>query len=172
MIMATKKSMRVLLGILVVSTWVLASAIQTGAETMKCKIATTTTKDESVPVGDEEGHSLHLIITEGLAFFENGEIAKVRSHNLSDRISAKGSQVIGYTIYTFEDGSTIVQRFQRLMVSGDLFAKATGELIKGTGRFGGIKGTVSGTSKSFPGSKGEASRNTSDMTFTYTLPTK
>ena len=170
--MATRKSMWILFGILAISAWVLGSAIQAGAETMKCKIATTTTKDESVTVSDEEGHSLHLLITEGLAFFENGEIAKVRSHNLSDRISGKGSQVIGYTIYTFEDGSTIVQRFQRLMVSGDLSAKATGELIKGTGRFEGIKGTVSGTSRSFPGSKGEVTRNTSDMTFTYTLPAK
>jgi hypothetical protein len=169
--MATKKSMCVLFGTLVISAWVLGSAIQARAETMKCRIATTTTKDESVPVSDEEGHSLHLLITEGLAFFENGEIAKVRSHNLSDSIPGKGPQVIGYTIYTFEDGSTIVQRFQRLMVD-DKSAKATGELIKGTGRFAGIKGTVSGTSKSFHGSKGEATRNTSDMTFTYTLPTK
>jgi len=170
--MATKKSMWVLFGILVISAWVLGSAIPAGAETMKCRIATTTTKDESIPVSDEEGHSLHLLITEGLAFFENGEIAKVSSHNLSDRISGKGGQTIGYTIYTFEDGSTIVQRFQRLLVSGDVSAKVTGELIKGTGRFQGIKGTVSGTSKSFRASKGEAVRNTSDTTFTYTLPTK
>jgi hypothetical protein len=170
--MATKKSMWVLFGTLVISAWVLGSVTQAGAETMKCRIAGTVTKDESVPVSDEEGHSLHLLITEGLAFFENGEIAKVRSHNLSDRISAKSSQVIGYTIYTFEDGSIIVQRFQRLLVSGDLSAKVTGELIKGTGRFEGIKGTVSGASKNFPASKGEASRNASDITFTYTLPTK
>jgi hypothetical protein len=170
--MATKKSVWVLFGILVISAWILGSVIQAGAETMKCRIATTTTKDESVSVGDEEGHSLHLLITEGLAFFENGEIAKVIAHVLNDRISGKGGQSIGYTIYTFEDGSTIVQRFQRLLVSGDLSAKVTGELIKGTGRFEGIKGTVSGASKNFPASKGEASRNASDITFTYTLPTK
>ncbi len=170
--MATKKSMWVFIGILVVSAWVLGSAIQAGAETMKCRIAGTVTKDESVPVSDEEGHSLHLLITEGLAFFENGEIAKVRSHNLSDRISEKGSQVIGYTIYTFEDGSTIVQRFQRLLVSGDPTAKATGELTKGTGRFEGIKGSASGTGKRAPEVKGEAKKYVSDMTFTYTLPTK
>jgi hypothetical protein len=170
--MTTKKLRCVLFGILVIATWVLGSTIQAGAETMKCRIAGAVTKDESIPVSDEEGHSLHLQITEGLAFFENGEIAKVRSHNLSDRIAGKGGQTIGYTIYTFEDGSTIVQRFQRLMGSGNLPAKATGELIKGTGRFEGIKGTISGTSKSFPASKGEASRNATDITFTYTLPTK
>ncbi len=168
----TKVTIFGFISILVIATWLLGSVTQAGAETMKCRIAATVTKNESVPVSDEEGHSLHLLITEGLAFFENGEIAKVRSHNLSDRISAKASQVIGYTIYTFEDGSTIVQRFQRLLVSGDLSAKVTGELIKGTGRFEGIKGTVFGASKNFPASKGEASRNASDITFTYTLPTK
>jgi hypothetical protein len=170
--MVTRRSIWVLFGILLISAWILGSVIQAGAETMKCRIATATTKDESVPVSDEEGHSLHLLITEGLAFFENGEIAKVRSHNLNDRIQGKGGQTIGYTIYTFEDGSTIVQRFQRLLVSGDPTAKATGELTKGTGRFEGIKGTVSGTSKTFPASKGEVTRITSDMTFTYTLPAK
>ena len=61
--------------------------------------------------------------------------------------------MIEYTIYTFEDGSTILQRFQRLMVD-DNSARAIGDLIKGTGRFAGIKGTVSGTSRSFH-SKGE-----------------
>lgn len=170
--MATKKSMMILSGILLISVWVLGSAIQAGAETMKCRIATTTTKEESTSVGDEEGHSLRLLITEGLAFFENGEIAKVIAHILNDRISGKGGQSIGYTIYTFEDGSTIVQRSQRLLVSGDVSAKVTSELIKGTGRFKGIKGTASGTSKTFPAGKGEVTRNTSDMTFTYTLPTK
>ncbi len=170
--MATKKSMWVLFGILVISAWILGSVIQAGAETMKCRIATTTTKEESTSVGDEEGHSLRLLINEGLAFFENGEIAKVIAHLLNDRIIGKGGQAIGYTIFTFEDGSTIVQRFQRLVVSGDASAKVTSELIKGTGRFKGIKGTASGTSRTLPASKGEALRNTSELTFTYTLPPK
>ena len=170
--MASRKSMWGLCGILLISAWVFGSAIPAGAETLKCRIATTTTKDESVAVGDEEGHSLHLLVTEGLAFFENGEIAKVKGHVLNDRITEKGGQSIGYAIFTFEDGSTIVQRFQRLVVSGDDPAKVTSELIKGTGRFKGIKGTAPGTSRTFPASKGEALRNTSDLTFTYTLPPK
>ena len=150
--MATKKSMWVLFGILVISAWVLGSVIQAGAETMKCRTADTATKDERIPVGDEEGHVLGLQIMEGLAFFENGEIAKVRSHAISDTIPGKGGQAIGYSIFTFEDGSTIVTRFQRLMVrdeSGNLSAKNTSELIKGTGRFEGIKGTASATGRNF-----------------------
>jgi len=173
--MATKKSIGVLFGILVISAWILGPTIQAGAETMKCRTSNTATKVESIPVGDEEGHVLMLAIYEGLAFFENGEIAKVRSHNALDQIPGKGSQAIVYNIYTFEDGSTIVGRSQRLMVpgqSGIASAKATGELIKGTGRFGGIKGTTSVTGKNFPAIKGEAGRATSDIIFTYTLPSK
>jgi hypothetical protein len=173
--MATKKSMWVLFGVLVISSWVIGSTIQAGAETMKGRTATTLTKDERIAVSDEEGHVLGLQILEGLAFFENGEIAKMRAHAIYDSIQGKGAQAITYGIYTFEDGSTIVVRTQRLMVadkSGNLSAKSTVELIKGTGRFEGIKGTGSSTGRNFLPSKGEALRVTNDFTWTYTLPTK
>jgi len=173
--MATKKSMWVFFGILVISAWVLWSAIQAGAETMKCRTASTATKTETIEVNDEEGHVLQLQILQGLAFFENGEIAKYRSHAIADNRLGKGGQAITYQIYTFEDGSTIVNRTQRLLVpdqSGNYSAKVTGELIKGTGRFEGIKGTASATGKNFLASKEEALRATNEITFTYTLPTK
>jgi len=173
--MATKKSMMVLFGILVISAWVLGSVIHAGAETMKCRSASTSTKDERIPVSDAEGHVLGLQIAEGLAFFDNGEIAKTRAHTIYDTMPGIGSQTIVYNIYTFEDGSTIVLRNQRMLVtdqSGKVSAKVTGEIIKGTGRFEGIKGTISATGKNFPPSKGEAMRATTDSIFTYTLPTK
>jgi hypothetical protein len=152
-IMATKKSMWILFGIVVISAWVLGSAIQAGAETLKFRNVQTATKNETIPVGDEEGHVLGLQIGEGLALFENGEIAKMRSHNAYDFTPGKGAQNIRYAIYRFEDGSTIVQRFQRLLVpdaSGKISAQSTGDLIKGTGRFEGIKGTASATGRAFP----------------------
>ena len=173
--MATKKSMWVLFGILVISVWVLGSVIQAGAETMKCRNAGTATRDETIPVGDEEGHVLGLQIGEGLAFFDNGEIAKMRANAIYDSIRGKGGQVIAYTIYTFEDGSTFIVRNQRLLVadkSGNLSAKVTSEVIKGTGRFEGIKGTASAIGKTFEASKGEATRSTNEFTLTYTLPSK
>ena len=65
--MATKKSAWVLLCIVMVSAWILGSAIQAGAEdTMKCRTATVVTKDETLSVGYEEGHVLGLQITERL----------------------------------------------------------------------------------------------------------
>ena len=173
--MATKKAMLVLFGVLMVSVWVLGSAIQVGAETLKGRLALTVTKNETIPVNDEEGHVLGLQIQEGITFFENGEIAKVRNHNVYDLITGKGGQAIAYNIWTFEDGSTVINRIQRVMVpdkSGNLSAKVTSEFIKGTGRFQGIKGTSSATGKKFAASKGEAERQFMDFTWTYTLPTK
>jgi len=173
--MATKKSVWVLLGILVISAWVLGSAIQAGAETLKGRIALTVTKNETISVNDEEGHVLGLQIMEGLVFFENGEVPKVRHHAVWDFEPGKGTQAIGYTIFTFEDGSTVVIKFHRLVAlgeSGTRSATATSEFIKGTGRFQGIKGTSSSTGKNFLPSKGEAARAFNDATWTYTLPTK
>jgi hypothetical protein len=173
--MATKKSMWVLFGILVISAWVLGSAIQAGAETKKCKNIATATKDERIPVSDEQGHILGLQILEGLAYCEDGDIAKVRHHNIFDFAPKQGAQSIGYSIFTFEDGSTVVIRFQRLSVyepSGTASAKVTSEIIKGTGRFEGIKGTASATGKNFVSSKEEAFRAFTDGTWTYTLPSK
>ena len=173
--MATKKSMWVVFGVLMISAWVLGLAIQVGAETLKGRVVLTVTKDESIPVNDEEGHVLGVQIQEGLAFFENGEIGKMRNHNVYDSIPGKGAQAINYNIWTFEDGSTVVNRTQRLMVpnqSGNFSAKITSEFTKGTGRFEGIKGTGFASGKTFPASKGEAGRFFSDFTWTYTLPTK
>jgi hypothetical protein len=134
--MATKKSIGVLFGILVISAWILGSVMQAGAETLKCKSAATATKDERVSVGDEEGHILGVQIMDGLGFCENGEITRIRYHAVFDFMPEKGVQAIGYSTMTFEDGSTIVTRFQRLVdpfQSGVGAAKATAEIVKGTG---------------------------------------
>ena len=173
--MATKKSAWVLFGILVISAWVFGYAIQAGAETMKCKHFGTAIKDERIPVSDEEGHQLGLQIMEGLGICEDKEVIKVRYHAIFDNVPGKGTQAIGYTFYTFEDGSTIVLRFQRSVVwaqSGIGSATTTIDLIKGTGRFEGIKGTASSTGKNFPQTQTEPARAFSDAILTYTLPTK
>jgi hypothetical protein len=173
--MTTKKSIWVLFGILVISGWVLGLALQAGAETMKCKSIQTTTKLERMEVGDEKGHGLGVQRMEGLAYCENGEIAKMRSDNVFDFVPGKGTDALGYTFFTFEDGATIIVRFQRSVAygqSGAGSAKSSSEIIKGTGRFEGIKGTSSGTGKNFLQTKDEPGRAFTDITLTYTLPTK
>ncbi len=168
--MVSKKLMMVLFTVFLLSAWIFGFAIQAGADTLKGRAVFTVTKDERIPVGFEEGHALGLQIWEGLGFFENGEIGKARSYGVWDG-SPKGVQMIGYTVFTFDDGSTIVTRGQRIIGEGES-SRSTGEIIKGTGRFEGIKGTVSATGKDFPASGGEAWRSINDFTLTYTLPTK
>ncbi len=173
--MATKKSAWVLFGIFITSTWLLGFVTNASAETLKGRTVSTEIKNEDITVNDELGHVLGLQISEGLALFENGEIAKVKNHNIYDAIPGKGAQVIVYTTWTFEDGSTVVSRTQRLMTPdtlGNWSAKNITELIKGTGRFEGIKGTSSATGKTFRRSEGEAMRSINDFTWAYTLPTK
>ncbi len=170
-----KRSIWVLFGMLVVSAWVFGSTIHAGAETLKCKSVGTTTKIETMEVGDEKGHVLSVQRMEGLSYCENGEIAKTRSDNVNDFAAGKGVEALGYTFFTFEDGSTIIVKFRRLVdfrQSGPGSAKSSSEIIKGTGRFEGIKGTSSGTGKNFPNSKEEPGKAFTDFTLTYTLPTK
>jgi hypothetical protein len=168
--MGTKKALWVLFGILISSTWVLGSVTLAGAEILKCRNAQTATKDERITIGDG-GPVLGLHILEGLAFCENGEMAKVRTHGAFDSMPGKGAQAIGYTTYTFEDGSSFVVKYQRL-VTDIGSAKVTSDIINGKGRFEGIKGTASATGKNFPPDKGEAMRSSTDAIFTYTLPSK
>ena len=175
--MATKKSTWVVIGFFIIAAWLLGFIIEAQAETMKCRVARLVTKEETMPVSDEEGHSLAMRITEGLAFLENGDIANFKSQAISDQRTGigKGAQSISYIFFTFEDESSIISRIEYRTIadpSGKISTKTTGEIIKGTSRFGGIKGTYSSTGKMFPRIKGEAEKYSMDVTLTYTLPPK
>ena len=174
--MATKKSMMVLFGILVISSFVLASVIQAGAETLKFKVYTYVTKAERAPVGDVDGHSVGFAIRRAFIVFENGEVATQRSVGTSDTIKASGSSLTYQTI-TFSDGSTIIIKAQTVVTGtapgAPTAAQLTREIIKGTGRFEGIKGTGTSTVKYFPVEEGEAgAKGIGEGSITYTLPSK
>ena len=173
--MATKKSMCVLIGFFIIAAWLLGFVIEAQAETMKCKIARAVTKEETMPVSDEEGHILDMQISEGLAFFENGDIANYKTQSIGDSRTGKGREAIAYVFIRFEDGSNIIVKLEYRLIadpSGKISTKTAGEIIKGTGRYKGIKGTYSSTGKPFPPVKGEAMRYSMDATITYTLPPK
>jgi hypothetical protein len=174
--MATKKSMMVLIGILVISAWILGSTVQVGAETMNYKAYTYVTKSEYVPVGDVEGHTLSLTTRRAFLVFENGEVATQKSAVTGDAIKASGS-FLQYSTITFSDGSIIIMKVQVAEIGtapgAPTSSKLTREIIKGTGRFEGIKGTGTGTVKYFPVEEGEAgAKGIGETTFTYTLPSK
>ena len=106
---------------------------------------------------------------------DNGEIATIKRVSLNDSTRDAGTSTIYETI-KFADGSTIMLKGQsaRRRTAGVTTASdATSEIIKGTGRFEGIKGTGRDARKFLPAEKGEAgSKQYGEGTLTYTLPPK
>ena len=173
--MVTKKPMWLLFSILVISAWVLLSTIEARAETMNYRAYSYVVKAEEVLIGDVEGHTLGLETRRSFAVFENGEVASGTLFVMGDYIKGLGSN-ISYGTITFADGSTIMTRRQMTITGpggGPASGGLKGEIIKGTGRFEGIKGTITQTTKFLPLEKGETGRKTiSEATITYTLPSK
>jgi hypothetical protein len=168
------KSICLLFGILVMSVWVLGPATQAGAETMNYKFYTWVIKGEATPVGDTEGHSVYFANRGAFYVFENGEVATINHVSTGDFIKGAGP-FMQYVTVNFADGSTIIIKSQ-----GTIGGTATGasgewksEIIKGTGRFQGIKGTQAAKAKYLPVEKGEAGpKGYGEGTITYTLPPK
>jgi hypothetical protein len=167
--MVTKKVF-VLFSILAISAWVLGSAIQAGAETMNFKLYTYVTKAERIPIDDVEGHVVRLIVRGSFYAFENGEVATVSAVSTEDFIKGSGPFMI-YSTITFADGSTMILKGQG--TAGGGAGGWTSEIIKGTGRFAGAKGTLTSKAKYLPREEGEAgAKGYGEGTITYTLPSK
>lgn len=146
------------------------------AETVKFRIINYITKLEIIPIEDVEGHMVGLYQRKGQALFENGEVANETTCATFDGIKGKGT-FQGYSILTYEGGSTIVFKHQGNMwkIQGGKFRleKGSGEYVSGTGKFEGIKGTLSWTGKrSTPYAKDVGADNTLDVTAIYTLPSE
>jgi hypothetical protein len=168
--MTMKKSTWVLFGILVISVWVLWSVIQVGAETMNYKFYTYVTMGEEVPVGDVEGHIVRLEVRKSFYVFENGEVATSNGVVTADFIKFSGP-FMQYLTLNFPDGSTIIWKVQGTFGGASTSMKS--EILKGTGRFEGIKGTVSSKGKYLQPDKGEPGmKGYGEGTMTYTLPSK
>ncbi len=168
--MGPKKSMWVFVSILAISGWVLGSATQVGAETMNFKLYTYVTKGEIVPIDDVEGHIVNLLVRRSFYAFENGEVAIVSAVSTGDFIKGSGP-FMNYLNIAFPDGSTMIVKGQGTIGGGAGGWKS--EIIKGTGRFTGIKGTLTSKAKYLPLEKGEVgAKGYGEGTITYTLPSK
>jgi hypothetical protein len=128
-----------------------------------------------LPVPDVENHFIGEMERRGVAFFENGETATYHMVCTWETIGGQGGSYRGYSTLSFVDGSTSMIRFEGTQTAEKLWSgKGTGEYIKGTGRFEGIKGNVSFTNKLLTpytkdGTKGDL---IIEATSTYTLPKK
>ena len=169
--MATRKSMWVLFGILVISAWILGSANQAGAETLNFKAYHYTDKTERILAEDVENHSLTLYTRRYFFIFENGEAATGIFSNLGDYIGNSGTST-SYGKITFADGSTISLK-REIKVTEGKTSETKGQITRGTGRFQGIKGTQEAKTKLLPLEKGEAAqKGISEGNLTFTLPPK
>ena len=173
--MATKRSMWVLFAILAISIWILGDPIQVEAETLNFKSYVWMIKSEGVSLDDVEGHRVALAQRGGFYVLESGEIATIMRVSLNDLIKGAGSTT-SYETIKFSDGSTLMLKNQGVL-SGTTeeirSLEVTSQIIKGTGRFKGIKGTGTAKRKVLPAEKGEAgSKQVGEGSITYTLPSK
>ena len=151
--------------VLLIVACLLLSVTQARAETDKGRNVLHRIKVEEIEVGDVPGHVVGVIESKGLTFYENGEVATVSIVHTSDNTNGIGTYQ-GYGLFTFEDGSTHVHKFQSTSTEEGLF-KGTYTYVQGTGRFEGIQGSGSFSGKNF----GEPGLY-ADFTGTYTLPEK
>jgi hypothetical protein len=149
-------------------------AVQAVAETIKGRLVQFIAKAEVIQVGDVPDHIIGVYDQTGLASFDTGEVASLALKGTLDYIKGSGP-IQGYTIFTFEDGSTIAYKWQ-----GAGRADPTGKgsrfeskitIIGGTGRWAGIQGDGSATARRFA-PFGAGAQLFSDVTLTYTVPPK
>jgi hypothetical protein len=175
--MATKKSMWVLFGILVISAWVLGSATQAEEKTykMKCRETGQQTKVNVIEVGDVPGHIVLVGEQAGVQSCDDGSIATTSTKWVGE--STKGSgKVQFYEMVTYEDGSTTwFKGINNVTPNPDGKTsrwEGTFEYFKGTGRFEGIKGDGTYTGKRLVSMPGVSAQYYFDSTGTYTVPSK
>lgn len=162
--------------IFVIGIWLLVSIPQATAETINIKFFSHVTKMESVMIPDVDGHAASFVMGEGVTVFDTGEMAWHKSVVFSDLTKGSGSIEL-YTTHTLLDGSAITTHTKgsvKATPAGVVTAqKWAGDIIHGTGRFQGIKGTVTTSSKRLQPEKGELIGKTiGEGTLNYTLPSK
>jgi hypothetical protein len=162
--------------IFVIGIWLLGLVPQAMAETLNFKWFNHVTKQEDAPIPDADGHFVGFYMREGVVIFESGELAWSKGIGFFDLTKGAGT-FTQYAIQTFQDGSTITTLRKGTTgatpASVSSAAKSTAEIIHGTGRFQGIKGTMTSSSKLLPPEKGElGGKSLGEGTYTYTLPSK
>lgn len=125
---------------------ILVFGVQTGeAQTLKGRIVAQVSQEDMkvLEVGDVPGHSIMLVQAKGLAFLENDEVAEVTATEIIDDTNGNATYR-GYEILTFEDGSTVVSKFEGSSTTSEdgrfIDFEGTFSYTGGTGRFAGIEG--------------------------------
>jgi hypothetical protein len=173
--MATKKSFFVLLGLFFITAGFLGFANGVCAETLKLQVTNIVTKVEAIPIEKNEGPVFLPMLRDGVFVSENGEVGSMKFIGTAYGVAGKGGSLLGYIVYMFGDGSTIVVTMHGTSwpdPEGKLagIQKASGEIINGSGRFKGIKGSHTMNGKLLKLVKGEiASKIYNEFILIYTL---
>jgi hypothetical protein len=178
MSMIIKKFILIFIGILIIMAWLLGSVTQAVAETRQFRNVGQFSKMEMIQAADVEGHLLLIWEWRGLQF-SDGEVAILSGWGTCDIVKGNGP-CEGYYLSKSEDGSTTVSRtkfISTMSPDGKTASyEGTGEYTGGTGRFAGIKGSMSFKGKRItpisPGLKETRGDVVADGTATYTLPPK
>ena len=130
----TKKSRWIFVGLFVISVGILCSVPQTMAETLNYKSFSHVTQSQRVQIGDLGSHWVALVVREGAAALETGEMAWVKGVQTFDVIDGGGPWTL-YNTLTFQDGSTIITLSKGIsekhQASGHpAESKRTGEIIE------------------------------------------
>jgi hypothetical protein len=175
--MATKKSIWILFGILIIASLLLGFATSAGAETYTVKWRTTGPYPQMnrIEVGDVPGHILYVGEVAGVASYDDGSVGVYSAKFMGEMAKGSGTSQ-GYGLTTYEDGSTQWFKFLQT-VTPDPDGKTSNwegtlEFTKGTGRFNGIQGSGTFTFKRVAPLPGVGAQFLSDNIATYTLPAK
>jgi hypothetical protein len=160
------------------ATWLFPT--QVAAETQKYKIIIYLIRMEWSAIPTLEGQGYWLAEFKDITFWDDGEVSAYSGAAIGESYKGKGPANNCIT-HTFADGSTIVSKNKYISITAPdgktaVLEDITGEIVKGTGRFEGIKGTISAKGKRFtpisPGLKDTRGDTVAEGSMTYTLPSK
>ena len=165
-----------IVSIFVMNIWPLSPVPVATAETLKFRFFNHAVKAEIFPIPDVEGHFIVPNIREGAIILENGELGWLKAILINDLIRGTGP-IDMYSTFTFQDGSTITIHSKGTLEAASQGApsvvKFDGDIIHGTVRFQGIKGTMTALAESLPPEKGElVGKALGEVSLVYTLPSK
>ena len=177
--MKTGKRNTTILGficVVLITFLMLVHAAQAGEKNMTYKIASYITKMEVFQIPNMKGHIIGVMERRGVAIHKNWETAAYHSHLTFDSLKGQKASFSGYANLIFADGSTTISKFTGTApeLKGKKIIKGTGEYIKGTGRFEGIKGKLSFSGKYITPYTKDTTKGDMvlEVTSTYSLPKK
>ena len=118
------------------------ASIARADEVMNIHVVTHATSAQSQEVGDVDGHALGLVRQSGLALFADGSVGTTYFTATNDYTKGAGTYFAYYNL-TLKDGSALWFKVTGLAKPDEtttIFPEAPVSVIRGTGRFEGVKG--------------------------------